>query len=158
MFRAARAPILSICHNHTRDQGRRGARNLIVPPLESGFPTPAALLTASAASDPNSLNCAVRTAMTTFQQLSWRGRGCQSRAGVPAQDRKSGNGTRDDRGGSKKQPMSSPCGGRSSTLFTRRPLENHPSDRLDKDDAIDDRFDPGHVFRGDAQRPAHPLV
>ena len=48
--------------------------------------------------------------------------------------------------------------GRGSTLFTRWRLKNHSRVRLDPDDAIGDRFDPGHVFRGDAQRNALPLV
>jgi hypothetical protein len=45
-----------------------------------------------------------------------------------------------------------PYGGRNSSLFTRRRLENHSRVRLDPDDAIGDRFDPGHVFRGDVDR------
>jgi len=70
--------------------------------------------------------------------------------GVPTRDDASGNGTREDREGTR--------GGRSSTLFTRPPLDNPSGDRLDPDDVIDDRFDPGHVFRGDARRTALLLV
>ena len=71
---------------------------------------------------------------------------------------KNGNGTRKDRRGSKKAADELALQRANSTLFTGRPLEKHSRDRLEPGDVIDDCFDPGHVFRSDAQRTALPLV